>query len=289
MPVNSSSEEPLRSRLRWGRISRGVLLAGVIPYVGITALMTLFQRQMLYHPVSVPSLQAADLGMDGQGIEDVELTTGDGFTIRGWLLTRGAQQEASSRNLVLYFPGNASDRLGRLDDLSSIASCGFDVLIFDYRGYADSEGLPSETALTSDAKQIWEFATQQLQYSQDRIVIYGESLGGGVALSLWSGPGKHEPRALILKSTFTSMADTVSWHYPIFPFRWLLLDQWPSIERIASVPCETLIFHGTADAVVPFEHGQILADMNEHARLIEMPGGSHNAIPVQERRGTCGA
>jgi fermentation-respiration switch protein FrsA (DUF1100 family) len=130
-------------------------------------------------------------------------------------------------------------------------------LIFDYRGYGDSTGTPTETSLTSDAKLVWKYACEGLQYKPEQIVIFGESLGGAVALSLWSDgeTNRAKPAKVILSSTFASMPQTVAWHYPAFPFQYLLLDHWPSIDRVSQVESPIAVFHGTADEMIPIAHG----------------------------------
>ena len=188
--------------------------------------------------------------------------------------------------LVIYFPGNAGNRHERIDDLREVAATGFDVLILDYRGFGDSTGSPSEWALTSDARQVWDFACEDLHYLPSQIVVFGESLGGAVALSLWSAESTESPQpaAVILNSTFTTMPDVVAWHYPLFPFRYLLMDRWRSVDRIPRVDPPIVVFHGTADDMVPVSQGRKLASQSPHARFIEIANGTHNNIPMRQLR-----
>jgi len=268
----------------WRRVLRPVGLYAVVPYLAVTLIFAAFQRQLMYRPTTAASLCAADIGLDPERVRDVELPTPEGDTLRGWLV-KSSEETAGLAPLVVYFPGNASHRLGRIDDLREVADCGFDVLIFDYRGYGDSSGAPSERKLSGDARRVWEFA-KKLQPDERRIVLFGESLGGAVLLSLWAQSDLPAPRpaAVILNDTFTSMADTVAWHYPLFPFQFLLLDRWPSLERIPRVPSPITIFHGTADEFVPVHQGRTLASAAADARFVEIPGGQHNDIPLQRLR-----
>jgi uncharacterized protein len=285
----ASSEHPINqpataSRPLWKRIRRGIVVYAVLAYLAVTLIMAVFQRRLMYLPTIADSLTTSDVGLAGQGIRDVQIKTPDGAILNGWLLRHTVVSGQQPAPLLIYFPGNAQHRFHRLADLQEIASYGFDVLIFDYRGYGDSTGAPSERVLSADAKLIWEFAWNQLNYSPDQTVIFGESLGGGVALSLWSSDqATHpQPAALILNSTFASMSETVAWHYPVFPFRWLLLDRWPSIERVPAVKCPVVVFHGTADTIIPVEQGRALADAATDARYVETRGGGHNNIPWQK-------
>ncbi len=290
---------------QWPRgLLRMVVLYGLVPYLAVTLLMAAFQRKLMYQPTVARNLSVKATGLNGDRIRDVQLRTPDGALLKGWLLKGDAPaaqatpgddaadqpvpNSVASRRppLVIYFPGNAGHRWMRVEDLYEIAERGFDVLIFDYRGYGDSTSSPSESRLTADARLVWDFACDELHYSPDRIVIFGESLGGAVALSLWSttDTGSPQPAAVMLNATFASMTETVAWHYPWFPFRYLLLDHWPSLRRIGRVSSPIVIFHGTADMIVPVEHGRELARAAAAARIIEIPHGGHNGLPQHELR-----
>jgi pimeloyl-ACP methyl ester carboxylesterase len=243
-PTLSKQPRSMRQRVR-----RAIVLYILLPYFGVTIIFAVLQRRLMYQPTVAESLSITDLGLDGDFGIDVELTTADGNTICGWLIsgTGQQQQDRSKAALVLYFPGNSLNRYERIADLRAVAARGFDVLILDYRGFGDSTGSPTESALSADALLVWQYARENLGYDERRIVVFGESIGGAVALSMWSetNASPPQPAALILNSTFASMPQTVGWHYPLFPFQFLLLDRWPSIERIGRVQAPIIVFHGT--------------------------------------------
>jgi len=270
----------------WIRIGRPVVLYVFVPYLAVTLIFVIFQRQLIYRPSVADDLSAAAVGLDPESVRDVQIQTPDGDTLNGWLMVQAGNDRGQTTKLVIYFPGNSLNRYERINDLREVVACGFDVLIFDYRGYGDSSGVPSESKLTSDARLVWNFACKDLGYDAQDIVLFGESLGGAVALSLWSSENAHppQPRVLILNSTFASLPRTVAWHYPLFPFQYFLLDRWPSIQRIPRVPGPINVFHGTADDMVPIAHGRELAQASEDARFIEIPVASHNDIPVDRLR-----
>lgn len=284
---NPTPDSPKKSRRPWRRPARYFLLYVLIPYVAVTILFTVMQRHLLYRPTVADSLRLADIQLNQDIGRDVELETSDGNTLRGWLL-KGKDQNDESKEawLVLYFPGNSLNRYERIDDLREVAAIGFDVLIFDYRGFGDSTGSPNESDLSADALLIWDYAIHDLGFKERQIVIFGESLGGAVALSMWSETNPHPPKpaALVLNSTFASLPQTVAWHYPLFPFRFLLLDCWPSIERIRNVESPIIIFHGTDDEMVPVAHGRALAKGSNRARFLEIPGAIHNEVPMRQLR-----
>ena len=161
------------------------------------------------------------------------------------------------------------------------------MLYFDYRGYAENAGKPGEADFARDAQGAWTFATAQLGVPPDRIVIWGESLGGGVATRLTSElcAARTPPRGLILRGTFTSLVDAAAYHYPWLPVRWVMIDRYPSIERIGSVTCPLLMIHGRQDQIVPFEQGEQLfaaapptSSNGVPKTFVELPQAGHNDI-----------
>ena len=278
---------PERPRTWRRRVCRGLTLYVVVPYLAVTVIFAVFQRRLMYRPTVAADLRVAAAGLDTAFGSDMEIPTADGATLRGWLVHGAGEGRGGGRNpLVLYFPGNSLNRRERVDDLREVASRGFDVLIVDYRGFGDSTGAPTEAALSADARLVWRHARETLGYDESRTVIFGESLGGAVALSLWSdaNPSPPKPAALILSSTFASMPRAVAWHYPLFPFQFLLLDRWPSIGRIGRVRAPIVVFHGAGDEMIPVEHGRSLAAASERARFVEIPGGLHNDVPMTRLR-----
>lgn len=259
-----------------------------VPYLTVTIIFAALQRHLMYKPTVANNLSIEAVVHDSDFGIDVELTTTDGNRLRGWLVKGGDDHRSDhgKHPLLIYFPGNSLNRLERIRDLREVASRGFDVLIFDYRGFGDSTGSPTESALSNDALLVWQYARETLGYDERRITVFGESIGGAVALSMWSktNPKPPQPAALILNSTFASMPQTVGWHYPLFPFQFLLLDRWPSIERIGRVQARIIVFHGTDDKMVPVAHGRELALASSHARFIEISGATHNDIPMLQLR-----
>jgi len=284
--VTPPQQKPLAKRRR---LLRHVLIYAVTPYIAIVVIVFFAQRWMIYQPTKTGRLHAKVDKSSQVQVDDVTVQANNGLTLHGWHFHASADQEDLQRLLVLYFPGNAGCRADRIADCRDFVVLGCDVVLFDYRGYGDNEGAPSEAALAADARQIWLFAVGRLHVPPQRIVIFGESLGGAVATRLaaeMSSEGTR-PAALILNSTFASLAETVAWHYPAFPFQYLLLDRFPPLQRIPQVTCPVLQFHGTADDTVPFDQGKRLFDAapdqssNGIAKqFLEIPGGQHNFISV---------
>jgi fermentation-respiration switch protein FrsA (DUF1100 family) len=161
------------------------------------------------------------------------------------------------------------------------------VFIFDYRGYGENAGSPTEEALSADAQSVWEYATDERKIAPDRFILYGESLGGGVAVRLASelSEAGTPPGALILRSTFTSLVDMGSHHYPWLPVRLVMVDRFPSAERIPAVTCPILQIHGARDTIIPIKFGRRLFETAPEAsatgipkRFVELPKADHNDV-----------
>src|SRR5207248_5963463 len=126
------------------------------------------------------------------------------------------------------------------------------VLIFDYPGYGRSEGSPSEAGCYAAAEAAYAWLVQTQQVPPGQIILYGGSLGGGVAVEL----ARRQPhRALILVSTFTSIPDMAQQLYPWLPARWLVRNRFDSLAKIGQCTQPVFIAHGTADGLLPYTQG----------------------------------
>lgn len=262
-----------------------VLLLGYVMFLGLLASV---QRSLIYQPHHVDRLPANEVRLPFP-VEDITVKSWDGLDLHGWRVL-GIQQETSApddRAVVLYFPGNAGNRLYRLPQLALFGSLGAQAVLVDYRGYGDNKGKPREEDLAKDARSVWNYLTNDLGIAPNRIVIYGESLGGGVATRLASElcQEKIEPGGLIVQSTFNSLVAVAQHHFSYLPVSLLLVDRFPSDQRIKSVTCPILQIHGTIDSIVPLKYGQRLFDAapTHSSRGVEkhqflMSGTDHNDV-----------
>ncbi|MFN7804020.1 MAG: alpha/beta hydrolase [Planctomycetaceae bacterium] len=249
---------------------------------------------MIYHPVRCPTLNPAALGLDPQRIVPVQATTEDGLTLHGWHCVGAPRVEFAPvprRRFaagLIYFPGRGGHRGYRLLEISQLIDAGAEVLLIDYRGYGENPGRPSEPALACDARAIWQVSQTLPGWSSAPTVLYGESLGGAVAVQLAAALSDRQtpPGGLILRSAFTSMTEAAR-HYRRW-LRWFIPNGWyPSLDRIPRVTCPVLALHGTADEVVPYEMGQLLfaaAPARSRNQLgkewIPFPDAGHNGLAV---------
>jgi fermentation-respiration switch protein FrsA (DUF1100 family) len=229
------------------------------------------------------------------------MLTADRLHLNGWhvIAEKAAVPGGDNRGewsrgkpLILYFCGNAGNRADRVEEFQIFTELGADAICFDYRGYGDNAGSPSEAAFADDARAIWRYIIEERGIEPRRVVIFGESLGGGVATRLASELSISEtpPAGLVLRSTFTRLTDVAAGLLPWFPVQWLMLDRYPSVERIAHVSCPILIFHGRRDASVPFALGERLfsaaPEKSSHGapkQFIALETADHNDVLLTER------
>jgi fermentation-respiration switch protein FrsA (DUF1100 family) len=241
------------------------LLAGV--YLGAIVVLLALENSLVYHPtpasVDWQPPPAAD-------VRDIELTSADGTKIHGWWYP----QEGAAGALLCFHgnAGNLSHRGALMAELRR--ELGVPVLIIDYPGYGRSGGRPSEAGCYAAADAAYDWLTKEQKVAPAKLLIYGASLGGGVATDLAS---RREHGALILVKTFTSMPDVGQGLYPWLPVRWLMRNRYDSLTKIKRCKEPVFVAHGTADQLIPFAHGQRLyAAANEPKRFFEMPGVDHN-------------
>jgi fermentation-respiration switch protein FrsA (DUF1100 family) len=220
------------------------------------------QRRLIYFPSPGPVPPADDILFHGR---DVVLETDDGIRLGAWYFPAG-------RSAVLVCNGNGGDRWMRAPLAAALNRLGHSVLLFDYRGYGGNPGSPTEHGLAADARaaQAWLAA----QSDVDRIAYFGESLGAAVAIGLAL---QRRPAALVLRSPFTSLPDVAAVHYPWLPVRRLLLDRYPSIDRMASLSAPLLVIAGDRDEIVPESLSRRLFDAAaEPKRYVVIRGAGHN-------------
>ncbi|MGN6170915.1 MAG: alpha/beta hydrolase, partial [Solirubrobacteraceae bacterium] len=202
---------------------------------------------LLYFPARELLESPRDAGLD---FEELAIKTEDGERLLGWWV---ATRQPHSAAHVLFFHGNAGNIGDRVLLATLLTAVGFDVLLFDYRGYGLSTGKPNERGTYLDARAARGAMAAREDCEPAQVIYLGESLGAAVAAELAQST---PPRGLILQSPFTSLRDVARRHYPL-P-RFLIPDAYPTIRRIDSIDAPVLVLHGDRDAIVPVSHGRTL-------------------------------
>jgi hypothetical protein len=247
---------------------RSLVIYGAAFYVGLVALMYIAQRSLMYFPDTL-RVPPADADF---AAEEVVLDTADGERIIAWhVAPRGDQP------VVLYFHGNGAGLRHRVERFRALTDDGSGLVALSYRGYSGSSGRPSEDGLIADAAATYAFATAR--YASQRLVLWGESLGSGVAVAL---AAEHRVGRMVLEAPFLSAVDIAAGAYPIVPVRWLMKDQFRSDLRIGMVKAPVLIVHGDRDTVVPIGSGEALyALIKAPKRFVRVAGAGHDVLGVR--------
>ncbi len=209
----------------------------------------------------------------GLRYEDVNFESADGARLHGWYCPVEAP-----RAVVLYLHGNAGNITYLWPDLRMLTGMQVSVLALDYRGYGRSEGRPTERGLLADARAARRWLAEQSGIAEQEIVLYGRSLGGGVAVDLAANDGA---KALVLESTFTSLPAVANDLLPLWPGA-LMINRFNSLKKLGNYSGPLLIAHGDADELIPFSQGErLFAAANEPKRFVRIAGGDHNWVPPE--------
>lgn len=246
-------------------ILRSIALIGGVSYLIFAAVMYVMQTRIVFAPTAMYHQTPESAGL---AFDDITLKTPDDISIRGWYV-----KATSPRAVVLFCHGNAGNIADRIEMLSLLTSIDLDVFMFDYRGYGESGGKPSEKGAYTDAETAWKWLVEERGVPEDNLVIMGRSLGGPIAAWL---AVKHPPKALILESTFTSIIDMGRRHYPWLPVLLLSRYRLPTIDYVKKNTRPLLIIHSVVDDLVPYEFGRALFEAaREPKRFLDITG-RHN-------------
>ena len=251
-----------------------ILLTLSVGCAGVIGSMFFFQSHFIYYPQLGKEIVAtpADMGLT---YEEVDVRTEDGETLSAWWMPT-----VNSRGTFLLLHGNAGNISHRLGYAAIFRRLGYSTLLVDYRGYGDSTGSPSEEGTYLDAAASWAWLTRTRGIAPRDIVIFGESLGGGVATWLAL---RHTPRAVVLASTFTSIPDLAAELYPYLPVRLLARVRYDNLARLGDINAPMLIMHSRADEIVSYRHARRLFEAaREPKRFFELSGGHNESFSVKQ-------
>ena len=243
-----------------------ILIVAAVAYCSLLGLLYVAQRSLMYFPETVRTAPAA---VGFAQAKEVLLDSADGARVVVWDVP-----PRESKPVILYLHGNGGALRHRVPKFQSLTSDGTGLIALSYRGFSGSTGSPSEEGLFADARRAFAYAKER--YPNAKLVIWGESLGTGVAVAL---AVDNKINALILEAPFTSTVDIAAAMYPIFPVRLLMKDQFHSDERIGKVTAPLLVLHGALDHVVAISFGEKLFSLaREPKTFVRFPRGAHEDL-----------
>jgi len=283
MPIDATTKLPLRpsrhavailqtvfkrlwpaSRIMLALVSTTII--ALCAYIALTAVVYVAQRSLMYFPDTAHVLPAA-AGLPEA--EEVPLTAGDGVRIAAWHVP-----PRDGKPVILYFHGNGGALRFRVTRFRRLIADGIGLVALEYRGYGGSGGNPSEQGLIADAQAAYHFAAGH--YPPQQLVLWGESLGSGVAIAL---AADRPVGRVILEAPFTSAVALGARHYWYLPVRLLMKDQFRSDLRIGKVKAPLMIMHGVNDRVVPYAMGEQLFELaNKPKHLARFLDGGHEDL-----------
>jgi len=228
-------------------------------YVLLVGMLYFFQRGLIYYPdASVPDIAAAGV----PDMRPVRTVTSDGLELLSW--HAGA---APDKPTVVLFQGNAGNIEHRGYKVRPFLNAGYGVMLVGYRGYGGNPGRPGEQGLYADARAALDYL-ENSGVGSGRIVLYGESLGSGVAVRMAAerAAADRPVAAVVLEAPFPSIGEVAAHYYPFIPVRWLLKDRFESAAIIASVGAPVLVVHGEQDEVIPVRFGKTLYEAAEQPK-----------------------
>lgn len=242
-----------------------IAMLGVV--IGLVLMLMFVENSLIFRPRKQPrdSWQPpSPLG------ENVEFASHDGTKLTGWYLPH-----PEPNAVVLFACGNGGNMSYWRDVFLTLNEvCDATVLGFDYRGYGRSEGSPSEGGVYADARAARNWLARRSGLPEDRIVLMGRSIGGGVMIEL----ARDGARGLVVESTFTALPDVAARIYRPIPVQWFMRSRFNSLDKIASYQGPLLVSHGTDDTLVPLEMGKRLYDAagSRTKKFFTVPNGEHN-------------
>ena len=249
------------SKLIW------ILLITIALYLLFIGIVYFFQNNIIFQPTSLSKNYSFSFDAP---FEEIWVTTSDNVEINA-LLFRTQQLR---KGLVLYFHGNRGNLQRWAQYHVDFTEKGYDFLAIDYRGYGKSSGRPSEEGLYIDAKTIYERALEN--YSPDEIIIYGRSLGTGVASHLAT---KVAAQQLMLETPYNSLQGAFQTKIPFFPIPFRLRTQFPTDQNLQKISIPVTIFHGTRDGIVSIRSAKKLKPfLTKEDLFVIIPKGKHKNL-----------
>ncbi|HPA27099.1 MAG TPA: alpha/beta hydrolase [Acidobacteriota bacterium] len=245
-------------------LDAALVMAGLsIVYLGMCVFLFFKQDSYIYFPEKTIT---ATPGTYRVPYEERFALASDGVSVNYWLIRAGDPSGA-----VVFAHGNGGNLSDRVEKYILLSGMGLDVYAFDYRGYGKSGGEPSEEGFYRDMEAVVSEAVKDGH--GERIIMYGESIGGAVAARAAAG---RACAGLVLESSFTTAADMAGHYYPLFPVGMILRSGFDALSSVRSCDCPVLVLHSPDDDIVPYRMGrELMKAAGDRGRFFDLKGG-HN-------------
>ncbi|MGB3007934.1 MAG: alpha/beta fold hydrolase [Chitinophagaceae bacterium] len=252
---------------KWEKLRKCLKITSIVYVLGAIALYFL-QDYILFHPVS---LKREHNYRFPEPHKDINIPLNEKDTLN---LVDFSSTDSVTRGVVLYFHGNKKNISWYAKYIPYFTRHGYQVLMIDYPGFGKSTGKLTEKKLYDWALQVYRIAIKR--FAADSIIIYGKSMGTGIAAQLAS---IRDCKRLILETPYYDFPAVVRHYLPIFPVRWMLHYQFPTYQYLQNVSAPVSIFHGTNDWIVNYKNSKkLLPSLKPTDELITIKGGSHNNL-----------
>jgi hypothetical protein len=248
------------------------IIIAITALVVLNGWMYLQQASMIFFPDRLLSATPASWDL---AYEDVFLSAEDGVKLHGWYIPR-----QGSKRVLLFMHGNAGNISHRGESIAVFHRLGLNVLIFDYRGYGQSQGEPSERGLYQDAAAAWHYLIETRGSDSEDIILFGRSLGGAVAAKLAS---EVQAGGVILESTFSSARDVAGSLFPILSRLIVLRYGFDTAGYLKGVACPVLVLHSREDDIIPFYLGEKVYQAASEPKVFVKMQGDHNGGFLQSQ------
>ena len=225
-----------------------ILSSVLVAYLVVIIFIYFYQRNLLYHPLE----NNYQNDKPQFNYDEVSIKVDDEITLKSWLVNKDLEKFKT----LLIFHGNAGNLSNRIYKLNELNKLDLNILLISWRGFSGNKGSPSEKNLYQDARAAVKWLNEK-KVKNNQIVLYGESLGTGVAVEI---ARNSDFNSVILESPFTSIENSAKIYYPYLPVKLLLKDRFDSINKIEMINIPILIMHGEKDDVVPIFMGKELFD-----------------------------
>jgi fermentation-respiration switch protein FrsA (DUF1100 family) len=226
-----------------------------------------------YYPDHVLYNTPANTGLK---FENVVFASGDGTRLTGWFIpAAGYQKPKSAKGTVVHFHGNAQNMSAHWQFVAWLPQRGFNVFVFDYRGYGASQGSPEPKGVFEDSNAALSYVRSRKDIDSERLIILGQSLGGTNAIAVVGSGNRAGVTAIAIEATFSSYSSIAN---DKISGAGALVDNTYSAENYVAnlAPIPLLLLHGTSDPVIPYAHSLRLFDKaHEPKTMVTVEGGGH--------------